>query len=106
MRRNDKLSPPMNEAVVQLKILKYLSSLPGCWAIKVVSANQRGVPDIVGCCRGRSIALEVKSRGNKPSKIQQAQLKAIHAAGGMAAVVTSLKEVQALIEEQDDGPQK
>ena len=106
MQTNKSLSPPMKEAVIQLKILKYLNSLPGCWAIKVISANQRGVPDIVGCCRGQFIALEVKSKGNKPSTIQQAQLKAIEAAGGIAAVVTSLQAVQALIEELADGPQK
>ncbi len=106
MQTNKPLSPPMKEAVVQLKILKYLNSLPGCWAIKVISANQRGVPDIVGCFRGRFISLELKSRGNKPSKIQQAQLKAIQAAGGIADVVTSLQAVQALIEELADGSQK
>ena len=100
------LSQPVNEAVTQLKILKYLNGLPDCWAVKVISANQRGVPDILGCCRGRFIAIEVKSADNKPSKIQQSQLNAIKQAGGTAEVVTSLEQMQKLIKEFGDGSQK
>ena len=100
-----KYSQPVNEAVVQLKILKYLNSLPDCWAIKVISANQRGVPDILGCYRGRFIGLEVKSASGKPSKIQQVQLDAIKKAGGIAEVAVSLQQVQKLCEEFGDGPQ-
>jgi len=99
------LSQPVNEAVTQLKIIRLLASLPGCWAVKVISANQRGVPDILGCYRGRFIAVEVKSANNKPSKIQQAQLNAIKQAGGIAEVVTSLEQIQRLVKELGDGPQ-
>ena len=105
MKSKHNLSQPVNEAVVQLKILKYLNGLSDCWAIKVISANQRGVPDILGCYRGRFIALEVKSASGKPSKIQQAQLDAIKKAGGITGVVTSLQQVQKLFEELGDGPQ-
>ena len=100
------LSQPVNEAVTQLKILKYLNGLPDCWAIKVISANQRGVPDIIGCYKGRFIAVEVKSTGNKPSKIQQSQLNAIKQAGGIAEVVTSLEQIHELVKEFGDGSQK
>ena len=105
-RNFQNLSQPVNEAVIQLKILKYLNNLSDCWAVKVISANQRGVPDILGCCRGRFIAIEVKSADNKPSKIQQSQLNAIKQTGGIAEVVTSLEQMQKLIKELGDGPQE
>ena len=105
MKSKHNLSQPVNEAVIQLKILKYLNGLPDCWVIKVISANQRGVPDILGCYGGRFIGLEVKSVSGKLSKIQQAQLDAIRQAGGIAEVVTSLQQVQKLFEELGDGPQ-
>lgn len=46
-----------------------------------------GVPDIVACHNGRFIGIECKSGTNKPTKLQEKNLRDIAAAGGTALVV-------------------
>src|SRR4051812_35297147 len=55
-----------------------------------------GVPDLVGCYEGTFIGLEVKVPGheNRVTKLQQSNLDRIEKAGGIAAVVSSLKQAR------------
>lgn len=46
-----------------------------------------GVPDIVGCWKGKFIAIECKANGNKATALQELNLKKIVNSGGMAIVV-------------------
>jgi hypothetical protein len=46
-----------------------------------------GVPDIVGCYKGRMFAIECKAGDNKPTALQMKNLAAISAAGGYTEVV-------------------
>ena len=46
-----------------------------------------GVPDIVGCYRGRMFAIECKAGSNKPTALQMKNLTAIAAAGGYTEVI-------------------
>jgi Holliday junction resolvase len=46
-----------------------------------------GVPDIVGCFRGKFFGIECKAGKNKPTALQERNLEQIQAAGGMAWVV-------------------
>lgn len=46
-----------------------------------------GVPDIVGCYRGRMFAIECKAGSNKPTALQIKNLTAIAAAGGYTEVI-------------------
>lgn len=46
-----------------------------------------GVPDIVGCYKGRMFAIECKAGDNKPTALQMKNLTAIAAAGGYTEVV-------------------
>ena len=46
-----------------------------------------GVPDIVGCYRGRFFAIECKAGSNKPTALQEKNLREIHNTGGIALVV-------------------
>jgi len=80
--------------VLQTSILKYLKSLPDCWAIKVIAANQRGCPDILCCHKGRFLAIEVKSEGDKLTRIQSAQLARIRKAEGSTIVASSVDDVK------------
>ena len=82
---------------LQTKVLKYLKTLPKCWAVKVLSANERGCPDILCCIDGRFWAIEIKEVNDRISKIQQKQLDRIATAGGGWLVVRSLDDVAAVM---------
>ena len=94
----------MLESAIQKKISDYLTALPECWTCKVMAANKRGVPDILAVISGRFVAIEVKRPGNKPSKLQLAQLRRIQAAGGVAMVAESVDDVIAHLSSADIGP--
>jgi Holliday junction resolvase len=66
-----------------------------------MAANKRGVPDILAVISGRFVAIEVKAKGGKASKLQLAQLRRIEAAGGIAMVVESVDEVIAYLASAD-----
>ena len=82
----------------QSGILKYLQSLKGCWVTKISFANERGVPDVLGCYKGKFFAFEVKSGKGVATPIQKAQIDRIHVAKGVAHVVRSVDEVKNIIE--------
>lgn len=63
--------------------------------------QEAGIPDLLVCYRGQFIGLEAKMPGNKPSPLQKMVLREISKAGGTAAVVYSVKEVEALLAELD-----
>ena len=46
-----------------------------------------GVPDIVGCFKGRMFAIECKAGDNKPTALQMKNLAAISSAGGYTEVI-------------------
>lgn len=46
-----------------------------------------GVPDIVGCYKGKFFAIECKAGTNKPTALQQKNIDAIAAQGGAVCVV-------------------
>ncbi|WP_273483645.1 VRR-NUC domain-containing protein [Desulforamulus ruminis] len=92
--------PNITERSIVNTILKYLNSLPECYAIKTHGGQYRGgQPDIMGSFQGRFLALEVKRPGGKPTKLQMEILKKWAAAGAIAGVVYSVDEVQKLIRE-------
>lgn len=82
------------ESEIQSSILKYLRSLKGCWVTKIVTANERGVPDIICCYKGKFIALEVKAKSGELTPIQAVQILKIHVAGGRACIVRSVEDVK------------
>lgn len=62
----------------------------GGWEAKPVmqGMGQNGTPDILACISGVFLAVETKSGRGKPTKLQQAQLRKIQQAGGLAVVVS------------------
>lgn len=65
--------------------LKYYLSNKGCWFIKYWAGakfTKDGVPDILACCNGRFLAIEVKGPKGKPSMLQLVTLRQIRKAGG------------------------
>ena len=88
----------VTEKAIVNSIKRYLEKLPECYIIKTHgSVYVAGQPDILGCYQGRTLALEVKRPGGKPTKLQQAVLKKWEAAGAVVAVVTSVEEVKELL---------
>jgi hypothetical protein len=82
------------ETAIKDKIMKHLKGLPNCYAMKVWGNHTTiGQPDILGCCAGRTLALEVKRSGEQPTEIQKATLKKWADAGAVAGVVRSVADV-------------
>ena len=86
------------ESQIQAAILKFLRTLgPICWVIKAAVCNERGVPDILCCYRGRFVGFEVKTAKGRISGPQRTQNERIAAAGGRAVVVRSVADVRAVL---------
>ena len=88
----------MKESSLQRRIIAYLRG-QGCYVFKVVGSplQQRGTPDLLACCQGRFLALEIKVPGEKATPLQEHELKKIQAAGGAVQVCTSLRDVQFML---------
>ena len=82
---------------LQRRVLARLASEPECWAVKLHSSpfQRAGLPDVVGCWRGRLFALELKGEEKElPSPRQQYELNAIRRAGGATAVIHRFEELE------------
>lgn len=80
-------------------ILRYLRSLTACFCWKEHGGmyGTAGVPDIICCIGGRFFAFEVKQPKGRLTELQRITLSKIRAAGGVAAMVTSVDEVKAVL---------
>ncbi len=89
------------ERAIVKAILAYLNSLPGCLARKRWGGGMgvAGDPDIDACICGRSVQLEVKRLGERPTALQANRLEEWRRAGAIVAVVHSVAEVRAVLEE-------
>lgn len=89
------------ESQIVNRILKYLNEeVKECIAEKVHgSALQSGRPDINGCWKGKSFKIEVKTpdHDNKPSKLQEINLKKWKKCGALCFVAYSLDDVKEYI---------
>lgn len=92
----------MKEADIVRAIMRYLKIVPGCFCWKEHGGmyGTAGIPDIIACIDGRFYGFEVKAEGGKPTKLQEATIRKILAAGGTALVVRSVDEVRTAL----DGP--
>jgi len=88
-----------SERAVVRAILAYLNKLPGCLARKRWGGGMgvAGDPDIDACIRGRSLQLEVKRPGEKPTPLQLKRLEEWRNAGAITGVVTSVEETMAVL---------
>ena len=89
----------MKEKAITNQILKYLKSLPECFAFKEHGGlyGTSGIPDIIVCYKGKFLAFEVKTEKGKLSKLQEMTIAKIRKANGMAFKVTSLEEVKEIL---------
>ena len=76
------------EAKVKAQVKKALDSLGAYYFMPATGGFGRsGVPDIVGCINGKFFAVECKAGNNKPTALQEREMNAIRAAGGVALVI-------------------
>ena len=56
----------------------------GCWHLKTWSngVQRSGIPDLLVCCNGRFIGVELKAQNGKPSALQLYNLRKIEESGG------------------------
>lgn len=73
-----------------------------CFKVHGGKFQDAGQPDIIGCVRGRMIAIEMKMPGEKPTGTQMGTLRRWENAGALAGWATSLAEVDALLSHLDD----
>ena len=86
----------MKEADLVRKIKRALEErFQGSYWLKIPGTRYlAGVPDLIGCVEGRFVALEVKRPDTSygVTERQEANIKRIRDAEGIAAVVTSVEE--------------
>lgn len=87
----------MRENKIQASIVKFLRKQKDCWVYPTCDRFTVGVPDVLGCLKGRFFALEVKKPTGRLSKIQAYQLKKVRDAGGIAARVDSLEDAKKVL---------
>ena len=89
----------MKEADIVKAIMRYLKTVPGCFCWKEHGGmyGTAGIPDIIACIGGHFFGFEVKTEKGKPTKLQEAVIRKILAAGGTALVVRSVDEVRTAI---------
>lgn len=64
----------MSESKIQSKI-KLLFKKSGYKVLKIIQLSENGFPDLLCMKNGKSIWIEVKDKGEKPSKLQLYRLK-------------------------------
>jgi len=90
------------EADLVKKIIKALRALPKTEAMKIHGDlyQERGIPDILCCRKGKFFAFEVKRPGKEKnvSKYQQLKLLRIKEARGVALIISSVEEALKAVE--------
>ena len=86
--------PPTAEALLTKSIRQLLNSV-GIFAWKEWGGpmSTPGVPDIIGCFKGRLIGIEIKSEKGVVSEYQKEFIENINRAGGLAFVARSVDDV-------------
>lgn len=95
---------PKPETNLVKKIMVWLEA-DGGWWMKVHGSpfQKAGVPDIIGCYKGRFTGIEVKMPGNKPTLIQEKMIELLKKAGANVGIAYSVEEALSI---RDGGEKK
>lgn len=90
------------EAKIGKKIREFLES-EGAFVFKVHGGPQMlaGLPDLIGCYKGRFIGIEVKQPGQKPTARQEFVHRMIRKAGGEVIVATCVEDAHNLLDNME-----
>lgn len=76
------------EAKVKKRVVNVLKENGAYYFFPATGGYGRsGVPDIVGCYRGLFFGIECKAGSNKPTALQEAEMRKIREANGITLVV-------------------
>ena len=76
------------EAKVKQRVVKKLKEMGAYYFFPVTGGfGNSGVPDIVGCIRGRFFAIECKAGKNTTTRLQDSHLEEIRKQGGVALLI-------------------
>lgn len=78
----------MREKQFEKQVKKFLSD-QGCWVLKTWSngIQRKGVPDLLVCCNGYFVGVELKNEVGEPSALQLWNIQKIRQANGFAIVL-------------------
>lgn len=78
----------VTERWVKNQVVKTLKQLGAYYFFPIASGYMRaGVPDIIACYKGKFIGIECKANGNKPTALQQKNLREISIQGGLSLLI-------------------
>ena len=89
------------EGVVKDRINKILKSYEVYYFYPPANGYGRtAIPDIICCYKGKFIGIECKAGNNKPTALQERELKLIQEAGGYSLVINekNIDDVRKLLE--------
>ena len=85
--------PKKPETKISNKVLPRLRAEGGWWVkIHGGAFQATGIPDIIGCWKGRFVAIELKVPGESPSGIQQEVMDLLFLAGARVGLATTVEE--------------
>ena len=78
----------MKEKDFENKVKAFLKER-GCWVLKTWSngVQRQGIPDLLVCCNGFFMGVELKAEKGRPSDLQLWNVEEIRKAGGIAIVL-------------------
>ena len=78
----------MREKDFEKKVKQFLKD-QHCWVLKTWSngVQREGVPDLLVCCDGYFVAVELKAEGGSPTELQLWNIEKIREADGIAIVL-------------------
>lgn len=76
----------MKESQLQRKIINDLQQRE-CYVIKTIVSNRQGIADIIGCHKGRFIALEIKKEDGAETELQRHNREQVQKRGGLSACI-------------------
>lgn len=86
-----------SESSIQKAILKLLNARDDVWAVKTITTNRNGTPDIIASVGGHFVAIEVKAAKGVIAPLQTYQIDLINKTGGTASVARSTGEVKDML---------
>lgn len=78
----------MTEKAFENKVKDFLKQ-KNCWVLKTWSngVQRSGIPDLLVCCNGYFLGIELKAQNGRPSELQLWNVKKIRESKGIAIVL-------------------
>lgn len=78
-----------SEKQFENRVKKFLKD-EGCWLVKYWAGavfTKTGIPDLLVCCNGHFLAIELKASNGKPTDLQLWNIDQIRKAGGVGLIL-------------------